>query len=353
MQRCFPQAEKPDIAVAVSGGADSMALLLLASDWASARGGVVTAITVDHGLRKESAYEAAQVGESCASYGIKHHTLNFPSPLAGEGQGGGDVNDKWHTPSPYPLPQGEEVLKVTQETARNARYQLLAQWCTDHQTPYLLTAHHRDDQAETLFFRLARGSGLDGLACMRPAVMRDGITLLRPLLPIAKARLIATLEARGQEWIEDPSNQSPNYTRNRIRALIDATGNADSICERAYAISERLGAFRSALERKTQAKIDECVTYKEDGSAALDCAAFLALEPEYGLRVITALVIKIGQGEYKPRTEKLERFYAQLCKDIQAGSAKKRSFAHCMFTPYLKKGFIIVRAEIKHNATCA
>jgi tRNA(Ile)-lysidine synthase len=255
----------------------------------------------------------------CSALGIEHHTL------------------LWHPPV---------LTSAVQEQARNARYELLAQWCHDHSIPHLLTAHHRDDQAETLFFRLARGSGLDGLACMQPIVaLAHGILLVRPLLSVSKARLVAILQQYGQEWIEDPSNQNPNYTRSRIRAAITQTGHADSICQRAYEVSASLSKFRNLLECNTARKLTLCLSNLPDGKTGLDTNAFLALEPEYGLRIITAIVKRVGNVEHTPRSEKLERFYDQLRSTILIGVSKKRTFSHCIFHYHPKKGVVAVYEE--------
>jgi tRNA(Ile)-lysidine synthase len=289
-----------NVVVAVSGGADSMALLLLARECAQ-----VTALTIDHGLRAESRDEAQQVKHWCEALNITHHTLSW---------------------------QSQPLASAAQEQARNARYALLSQWCEDNDARYLLTAHHRDDQAETLFFRLARGSGIDGLAAIQPSVtLANGITLLRPLLSIPKARLIATLQAHGQDWIEDPSNQNPNYTRNRIRALIAQTGDADGICERAYKVSAFFQKFRNILENNTASILTTCTSTDDKGHITLDAVAFAALESDYGVRALASIVKQIGKDHNKPRTEKLERFYAQLCSDIKTGATTRRTFSHCLF----------------------
>jgi len=325
MAECFSFENKPHVAVAVSGGADSMALMLLAAEWAKERGGFITALTVDHGLRPESKNEALQIAEWCGNLGIEHHTLNW-------------IQDSGFR------------IRGVQETARNARYQLLANWCREHSAPYLLTAHHRDDQAETLFFRLARGSGLDGLACMQSVVkLEHDIQLLRPFLPIPKSRLIATLQAQNQSWIEDPSNRNPNYTRNRIRAAMEATGNRESISERTYLVTKAFSEFRNILENNTASKLTLCTSIQADGSIIINSNAFLELEPEYGLRIIASIVKKIGKGEHNPRTEKMERFYKVLCEDIITKSRKKRSFAHCIFQISPKKEGIIVSEEIRRS----
>jgi tRNA(Ile)-lysidine synthase len=172
--RLGPFEPAPDLAVAVSGGADSLALTLLADRWARACGGRITALTVDHRLRAESGDEARRVGAMLGARGIAHEIL------------------VWH--GPYPLHD-------LQAAARAARYRLLGDWCRARHVLHLLTAHHQDDQAETLLLRLGRGSGLAGLAGMAPLVEEAHWRLLRPLLDLPAARLRATLEQTGQDWI--------------------------------------------------------------------------------------------------------------------------------------------------------
>ena len=154
MERLGPFEASPHIAAGVSGGADSMALAVLLHAWAGARGGRVTALTVDHGLRPEAAREARRAGRTLRSLGIGHRSL------------------RWEGPSPTANLQAE---------ARRIRYGLLEDWCARHGVLQLALAHHRDDQAETLLLRLGRGSGLDGLAAMSPVSARAHIRLLRPL----------------------------------------------------------------------------------------------------------------------------------------------------------------------------
>ena len=140
-----------------------MALTLLAHDWAKARSGRITALTVDHGLRAEAAQEAATLKQWCETLGIAHCVLRIQD-------------------------SGFKIQGKIQEAAREARYGLLTDYCRQHRILHLLTAHQREDQTETFFFRLARGSGLMGLACMANISQRDGIRLLRPLLSMPKAQ---------------------------------------------------------------------------------------------------------------------------------------------------------------------
>ncbi|MDY0242779.1 MAG: tRNA lysidine(34) synthetase TilS, partial [Rhodospirillaceae bacterium] len=182
MDRLGPFERLPVVAVACSGGADSLALTILADAWARSRGGQAIALTVDHGLRADSAAEAATVGRWLAAREIPHHVLRWEGAKPGTG---------------------------IQAAARRARYALLEDWCRQEGLLHLLLAHHRDDQAETLLMHLARGSGVDGLAGMAPITETRALRLLRPMLDAPHARLEATLAARGLVWVEDPSNRNP------------------------------------------------------------------------------------------------------------------------------------------------
>lgn len=190
MDRFEPFESSPHLAVAVSGGADSMALVLLTQEWVSARGGKVTALAVDHQLRSESGQEAHQVLKWLTDLGISTELLC------------------WEDPKP--------TTRI-QERARRARYNLLENWCTSHKVRHLLTAHHEGDQWETMMQRLTRGSGIQGLRGIQAARCRSFGRLLRPLLEVNKVDLIHYLEQRGQAYIQDPSNENLKFERVRWR----------------------------------------------------------------------------------------------------------------------------------------
>ncbi len=282
------------MAIAVSGGADSMALLLLASRAAKQHGGNVVALTVDHGLRPEAASEAQQVAQWCAVRGIEHHTLALALPK----------------PS-------------TQETARQARYEALARWCHAQGFGALATGHHRGDQAETLFFRLARGSGLMGLACMQPQANLHGLILLRPLLGASKQALMDFLRQEGQPWIEDASNAVGTYTRNRIRHALAAAANAEALEARAFAVCEAFGRIRAAMERQIDAACRQCTELPD--TLLLDA---LRAQPQ-GLAVLAlGRFISARNGQpFPPRTHQLEQLYRQLC----APTFRRAELGHVAF----------------------
>ena len=206
--------------VAVSGGPDSLALLLLA---ATARPGAVHAATVDHGLRPESAAEAAFVAGICARLGVPHATLRADAPIAGNVQSG----------------------------ARALRYRLLGAWARETGVARLLTAHHADDQAETLLMRLLRGSGVGGLAGVRARAKIDGIAVIRPLLGWRRAELAAIVAGAGLAAIDDSSNADPRFDRARLRGHLAAADWLDppALARSAAALAEAEEALGWATAR--------------------------------------------------------------------------------------------------------
>jgi tRNA(Ile)-lysidine synthase len=184
-ERAFGAHLRGPIALAISGGPDSMAMLTLA---AAAFRGQIIAATVDHGLRPESADEAAMVGRTCEGISVPHTSLRITVPLHGN-------LHAW---------------------ARRERYALLGQWAADAKACALCTAHHADDQAETFLMRAARASGLAGLAGVR--MRTEGVVpVVRPLLSWRRAELRALVESAGLPFVDDPSNDDPRFDRARFR----------------------------------------------------------------------------------------------------------------------------------------
>ncbi len=229
-----PVAAAERLAVAVSGGPDSLALLSLA---VAAFPGRVTALTVDHGLRAESAAEADAVAEACAARAIPHAVLRRTGPA---------------------------ITANVQAQARAARYALLGDWCRAHGAALLLTAHHADDQAETLLMRLNRASGVGGLAGIRAArpLVAD-VMLVRPLLGSRKTVLEAIAAADGWQAADDPSNRDPRHDRTRMRALL--AGNPALSVPALAAAAGHLAAEAQALDWTAVLAWDGRVTRDEGG----------------------------------------------------------------------------------------
>ena len=237
-----PFEPAPQIAAGVSGGADSMALALLADAWARERGGSLLALIADHGLRAESGGEAASAAARLGSLGIAAKVLKI------EG-----------------LARGPALA----ERARSARFAVLEAACAHAEILHLLLGHHAGDQAETLLIRSLGGSGPTGLAGMAPLVETTRLRLLRPLLAVAPARLRATLASAGVAWIEDPSNADTTALRPRLRLLRrdrDGDGAATAALVAASAAS---GRSRAETDRSVAASLAEQAVLRPEGFAVL------------------------------------------------------------------------------------
>jgi tRNA(Ile)-lysidine synthase len=280
-----PFEPRPRVAVAVSGGADSLALCLLAHDWATGLGGRAVALTVDHRLRPGSTAEARQVGAWLGKWDMPHHTLSWRGPKPRTG---------------------------VQAAARAARYELLTGWCRSHGVLHLLLAHQLEDQAETFLLRLARGSGVEGLAAMGAVSEGAFVRLLRPVLAVPHARLNATLRSRGQPWIEDPSNRDEAYARVRMRKILPRLAGEGLDPRRLAATARSMGRAREALEAAVADLLARAATIAPEGYGYVDPAAFVEAPAEVGLRALARTLMCVGGRGYPPRLERLERLYAGL-----------------------------------------
>ncbi len=302
--------KKVPLVVGCSGGADSMALTLLLAEYCKRSGNTLTAITVDHGLRKESAVEAAQVGKWLKKHSIEHVVL------------------KW---------EGKKPASNIQEAAREARYQLLAEYCHAHNVKHVVLAHHREDQAETFLLRLARGSGVDGLSCMARETQMHGVTLLRPLLDVSKMQLLAYLKAKKQRYIDDPSNHKLIYDRVRMRKALPMLAELGLTPERLVSTAKAMERTRKSLEAQTAAVLAVHCDYFPEGYAALK--PFDA-DDEIALRVMASLVMTIGGHIVKPRLEETE----QLLSAVRQKPFKGATLGGCQFIAH--KGAIVVCREL-------
>lgn len=264
------------VGLAVSGGADSMALLDLA---ASAFPGRVEASTVDHGLRPESREEAAMVAGWCASNAIPHATLH----------------------------PAERITGSVQAEARSVRYALLDAWMDARALDWLLTAHHADDQLETLVMRLNRASGVAGLAGIRARRGR----ILRPLLGVRKAELVGHAQARGLPFVEDPSNSNPHFDRARLRMSLVGADWLDPIAASASAAA--LADAEAALAWSVARLLADHVRREKDVLILTETA----LPHEYLRRILLHLVAEITPDARPPRGESLDEAIVQLCRGMK------------------------------------
>jgi tRNA(Ile)-lysidine synthase len=293
----------PAIVVAVSGGPDSVALMWLLARWRRglARGPRLMAVTVDHGLRPEAGREARDVKRLAQSLDLPHRTLRWTGPKPRTG-----------------LPAA----------AREARYRLLAQTARRHGATHVLTAHTRDDQAETLLMRMLRGSGIAGLSAMARESEREGVRLVRPLLDISKAQLIATLKKARIGFAEDPTNRDPAFTRPRLRALMPALAEEGGDARSLARLASRLARANAAVE--VLADGAERYLALKDGSASragFDAVLFAAMPEEIRLRLLKRAIDRTGH-EGPAELGKVEGLLAVLDRALeQPGRTLKQTLA--------------------------
>lgn len=277
------------VALGVSGGPDSLALLYLFNDWRLRTNwtGRVLVLTVDHRLRAESALEADAVSRHCDQLGLAHRTLVW---------------------------DGEKPASNVQAAARDARYRLMAQEMRAGGIACLLLAHHRDDQVETFLDRLTRGSGVYGLGAMAPDQPNGphGLRLLRPLLALPKARLVEELAARQISWAEDPSNRNPDYKRVRLRIMAGLLAEEGLEPDRLAETARRLRRTAEAIDTWVARVWQEAVSEHPAGPLRLDFAEMAGLPQEVRLRLLARMIRRVTGRDTPLRLSKLEHLEDRL-----------------------------------------
>lgn len=273
-EACLTDVAFP-LAVATSGGVDSLALLLLIHKVAQQKGHRIVALTVDHGLRDQSKNEALLVQQWTQEKGIDHVIL------------------EWNGTKPH---------SCLQEKAREARYHLLLEWCKDHQISTLLLGHHQQDQEETFWLRLAAGSGLEGLVGMKKKVVREGIVCLRPLLGFSKERLLTTLKTENQSWIEDQSNQSSQFFRGRFRTFLQKEGLSQ---QRLTHVMEKLQIDADFIQMSLQEVLKTMVRLFEGGYISMQRKDFEELHPALSRRLLSFLMGWYSGAFHPPRSSQV------------------------------------------------
>jgi len=305
-----PLAHATAVVLAVSGGPDSTALLMLAARWRRAlrKGPKLLAVTVDHGLRPQSAAEARQVKRLADRLGVAHRTVSW---------------------------RGVRRATALQETAREVRYWLLGRAARAAKADCIVTAHTLDDQAETVLIRMTRGSGLTGLGAMARVsplplgeTLRSGIgktirstgephrgpplLLVRPFLGISKARLIATLERARIAFADDPSNRDPRYARSRVRDLMPSLAREGLDARRLALLVERIRRAEATIELTVGIAVTALSEgpWPEHGPIRFSAERFAGLPAEVALRLLGRTIAQVGDG--RPQLSKLEALYEAL-----------------------------------------
>ena len=314
MRAFAPFESNPVVAVAVSGGPDSLALLLLVDRWAREHGGTTIALTVDHGLRPDSSAEAAQVGASVKARCIAHAVLPWV---------------------------GEKPHSGIQNAARQARYRLLTEACAARGILHLAIAHHADDQAETVLFRRERGSGPAGLAGMAASRSLGAVRMIRPLLGWPKSALIETCRDFGQDFVEDPSNRSERFARTALRRwLAEDSGLRTSLLNETVIAASR----RADDDRRLTEALARIAEIRPDGPVLLDRAVFLSTVADIRRAVLVATLRTVGGHAFAAEASSVERLDGALSSPDFAGA----SLAGCIVRSWQNR--ILVCREPKRIA---
>jgi len=261
------------LALAVSGGPDSMALVLCTLRWAQKTQHKLIAFIVDHALRPQSAHEANQTQEILTGLGIETEILRWDHP---------------------------PIVSRLHVSARKARYHLLVNACRKHGASSLLLAHQREDQAETILMRLAKGSGIDGLAGMATANESDGIRLLRPLLNFSKERLIATCADAKIRFITDPSNLSDQFARGRLRRVLPLLESEGLTADRLIDLGQRAAEARDALDHYANIFLSQYGVQDFAGVVRIDIAALRSVPRAIIQRVMAKVLQATHRQDYAP-----------------------------------------------------
>lgn len=264
-------------AVAVSGGVDSMTLMLL-TVLCHKKHFVrqPTILTVNHGFRTEAAKEVEFVRAQALTLELECHILSMDR----------SVNNK------------------SQATAREIRYGLIGQWCLSHGVQYVLTAHTKNDQAETVLLRLERGSGLDGLAGMYERSTRDNFVIIRPLLNFTREEILEYARTKQLSWIEDPSNDSPKYKRTFHRHFIRDHEESTTLVNRLSATAQHMQKALGCIMYYVQEATEKCLVFHPLGYIAIKAVVFRSVPEEVARRLLLLVFMTIGHKDLKPRYAK-------------------------------------------------
>ena len=308
------------IVLAVSGGGDSMALLLLAAAWSAHSGATLQAVTIDHGLRPEAAAEAAFVAGTCDMLDVAHVTLAW---------------------------EGLKPSTGLPEASRSARYQLLEEFAVDIGASHILTAHTADDQAETVSMRLSRsgddsgGFGHAGMASN--TTMPKAVTLTRPLLSCRRHELRDYLVENAQSWVEDPSNRDHAYERVRVRHRLDGQESHVSALLDYAALNGRL---RALFSRDVAAFLNQHMRYRNGLIASIDRNALLAQPVLVQIHTLRVALAVLGGAEFFASASKIKALLAWITSADEKPKNQQMNMASCILR--LTRSQVLVFREQRH-----
>ena len=296
----FLTSQQPErVGIAVSGGGDSMALLHVAWRWSVLTGVPIEAVTVNHGLRAEASDEADMVAQYCADNGIHHQIL---------------------------LWDGAAAKGNIAAAGRDARYSLIADWANTRGIGHVMLGHTADDIAETFLMRLARKSGVDGLAMMDTTFERNGIHWARPLWQQERAELRNYLKRHGVTWVDDPTNEDETHERPKARKVLDALEPLGINREALKNVAQNMSSARNTLEHYTSQEAERLVRV-EGGDVIIKTRPMPPVPQEIERRILVSALQFVGGGAYAPR------FDAMVDLDVALNLGKPHTLAGCLITP--------------------
>ena len=300
--------------IALSGGVDSIVLAIIAHKWAIKNQAKIIAVTIDHGLRENSAQEALLVNKLMQKYQIEHEII------------------KWD--------RKQEINSNIEAKARKARYKLITEYAKRRKIETIMTAHHLDDQIENFFIRLSRGSGIDGLAAMAQFnKIEQNISLFRPFLTLKKAQLLAYATESQLTWFEDQTNQDRKYLRNNIRYILQQIAEPEILEQRIILATKHFSRAKDFLQKTTEQEYANMVQ-RQRNYHLINLDKFKKLHAEIALRILIKIFQERGGALYKPRFKKLEQLYQKI---IANKINKSLSFSYCLLM--VKDGQLLISKE--------
>jgi len=300
-----PLKTLPALAVGVSGGPDSMALLLLLAAWRARLGELapeIHVLSVDHGLRAEAKDEVEMVAGICRQYGLPHKTFSWTGAK----------------------PEGNISAQ-----AREARYDLMTEWCVSQQISHLLVAHSLDDQAETVLLRLARGSGVDGLSAMAVSRKWNTTTIYRPLLGVKRSALVQLVKSVPVAFVDDASNHDLKYDRVRFRRAMEILEPLGITSEGLAETAVRLAQARAALDTGCAQALGQAVAVYDAGYCIVYPRQLQSYPYEIKRRVLGRLLCAVAGRPYAPPHASLD----SLLDWLGAPSRANRTLGGCLLMP--------------------
>ncbi|MCT4552421.1 MAG: tRNA lysidine(34) synthetase TilS [Alphaproteobacteria bacterium] len=304
-------SKKDTVAIAVSGGSDSMALALLSKKWADKNSVNLSVINVDHSLRKSSAKESRRVSSWMDKLGIKNVILKY---------------------------NGKIPTSNIEAVAREYRYDLIKKYCDEHGIKTIFVGHNLNEKTETFYLNLIRGSGLYGLSGIKEYSKRNDLNIVRPLMDVSKLEIKKYLKDQRQKWIEDPSNKDEKYLRVKVRNLKKIFSKLGLEDERLSNTISSLQKVRSAIEFYTEEAFKKIIK-KDNGITFLDAEEYKKYPEEIQLRFLSKVLTEFSKKDYAPRIKKIENLHVEILNNFK--NKKAMTLSGCKFTKKTKEKILI------------